>query len=145
MQLMQLALPAFSAISQGKQQSDMYKNQALIADMQAKNVSAAYGQRELQQRREARMQAGERRAAMAQSGVGLTGSNADIDRQSEILAEFDALNIRYDGTTKRTDLINSAATDRASASNARTTGYLNAAGSILSGVSKYFGGVPSGK
>lgn len=70
---------------------------AASARRKAEIVRSGYGQLEEQQRRQARLEAGKRRAAIAQSGTGFDGSNADVERQSQIFAELDALNIRYQG------------------------------------------------
>lgn len=96
-------------------QADTYN--ALVTKQKADAARSTANAREDQQRREARFMAGQRRAAIAQSGTGLGGSNADIDRQSEIMAELDALNIRYEGATQSTGLLNQSALDTASARN----------------------------
>lgn len=121
----------------GKQQSD--------ASLQAANA------REEQQRRVARFASGERQAAIAQSGTGLGGSNADVDRQSEILAELDALNIRYEGATQSTGLLNQSKLDGfqadaygKAAKRARTDGYIGAASAALGGISKGYNSKSSG-
>ena len=101
------AVSVVGAVQQGKTASNAAK-----ADSDAQNYNAAINRqkaeqttqvgiaREDQLRREARFEAGTRRAAIAESGLGLSGSNADVDRQSEVLAELDALNIRYESTTQ---------------------------------------------
>jgi hypothetical protein len=63
-------------------------------------------QAEEQQRREARQLLGAGRAAVAQSGLAMTGSAADIMKQSATNAELDALNIRYAGTLERMSILN---------------------------------------
>lgn len=63
-------------------------------------------QAEEQQRREARQLLGAGRAAVAQSGIAMTGSAADIMKQSATNAELDALNIRYAGTLERQSILN---------------------------------------
>jgi hypothetical protein len=156
-----MALPyiamAMSAIAQGNATSAQYKAQAQ-ADMynaainrqRAETTNAVTVQRETQQRRESRIKAGERLTAMAQSGTGLGGSNADVFRQSEVLAELDALNIRYEGELESKGLLNQAnlnewqsRTNLASAKRARMGGYVGAAASLLSGASKMSSSGPS--
>jgi hypothetical protein len=63
-------------------------------------------QAEEQQRRESRQLLGAGRAAIAQSGIAMTGSAADIMKQSATNAELDALNIRYAGTLERMSILN---------------------------------------
>jgi hypothetical protein len=102
-----------------------------------------FGQREEQQRRDARILAGKRRAAIAQSGTGFDGSNADVERQSQIFAELDALNIRYQGELENHGLLEQAnqydlaARGVVSLSNAeQMAGRINMAGTLLAGSDK---------
>ena len=117
--------------------SDKYN--ALVTSQKATAARQTANAREDQQRREARLMSGQLRAAIAQSGAGLAGSNADVDRQSEVMAELDALNIRYEGATQSAGLINQSALDTASAKNnsrrARNSmamGVINVATTLLS-------------
>lgn len=128
-----------SASNQAKAASQADAYNALVAKQKADAARGTANAREDQQRREARFMAGQRRAAIAESGTGLGGSNADIDRQSEIMAELDALNIRYEGATQSTGLLNQSALDAASSRNnakrAKTAmgmGVLNGATTLLS-------------
>lgn len=140
-----------SAIQGGKQQQVQYQAQATanqynaaVKRQRAETVTQVYGQREEQQRREARFEAGRRRAAIAQSGGGFGGSNELLDSQSETMAELDALNIRYEGQLEAKGLLDSAnlddyyaGVDQSNASTAGRRGYMGAAGAILSGASDY--------
>jgi intein-encoded DNA endonuclease-like protein len=54
-------------------------------------------------------------AAVAQSGAGFDGSNADILQQNEVNSMLDQLAIRYDGASKSRGLIDQAAQLRYSA------------------------------
>lgn len=145
------ALSAIGAIQQGQAQSAQFKAMqqaneysAAVARSRAQTALAVGGQREEQQRRAARFQLGSMRAATAQAGLGLGGTAADAERQSEIFAELDALNIRYgsqlesQGLLAQSDLdVASAASYGQSATAARQAGYLNAASSLLSGSAGY--------
>lgn len=129
---------AISTSNQYKAAADADKYNAAVAHQKATAASAAGNQREEQQRRAARLAAGERRAAIAQSGSGLGGSNADVDRQSEILAELDALNIRYEYQSDRVGLLNqgalydaSAKSNKSAAKSALVRGALGAATTAL--------------
>lgn len=139
------------ALRGGQQQQQMYNAQAqaeaynaAVKRQQADTVQQVYGQREEQQRRNARLLAGKRRAAIAESGTGFGGSNLDIENQSEVMAELDALNIRYEGQLESKGLLDAAALDdysaglyRRSGGYARRTGYLAAGSAILSGAADY--------
>jgi hypothetical protein len=140
-----VALSAVSAVAGGYAQSKQLKAQAqadqynaLVGRQKSEATLSAANQQEEQQRRVARLASGERRAAIAQSGAGLGGSNADIDRQSEVMAELDSLNIRYSGQLQSTGLLNQSNLDEASARNnkkaaksAVTMGYVGAATKLL--------------
>jgi hypothetical protein len=92
---------------QAQQQANEFN--AALARQESAQVKAVFGAREDQQRRMARLEAGKRAAWAAQSGLGFGGSNADVDQQSEIFAELDALNIRYEGELNSRGLLNTAA------------------------------------
>jgi hypothetical protein len=153
------AVSAVSALSAGAAQSQQYKAQAqadqynaLVARQRSSATLSAANQQEEQQRRGARLASGERRAAISQSGTGLGGSNADVDRQSEVLAELDALNIRYEGQSESTGLLNQAnlddfqaAANKKAAKSAMARGYLGAASSALSSYSIAGGSFGGGK
>ena len=117
---------------------------AAVMRQRAEATTASYGQREEQQRRAARIDAGSRRAAMAESGTGLGGSNADIEHQSSVFAELDALNIRYAGQLEAQGLQQqagledySATMSRKNASATRNQAYIGMAGAILGGAASY--------
>lgn len=145
------AMTVMSAISQGQQQSDQNKAaaraqeyNAAVARNRADNTRAVYGQKEEQQRRQARMVIGEQRASSAQSGLGLSGSNSDIEQQSMMNAELDSMNIRYQGSLESQGLLSqagmndySAAGYKTAADNASTNGYLGAGAALMSGAAKY--------
>lgn len=99
--------------------------------------AAAAGQREEAMRRNARQVAGQQRAAIAESGGGFGGSAADIMAQSAAAAELDALTVRYDAETRAIALGNEATITQRQGKRARTAGYLDAAGSMLSGAANY--------
>lgn len=153
-----VAISAISAMAQSKQQEKQYKAQAqaneynsAVLKQRADTAQSVYGQREERQRREARMVLGEQRAAIAQSGTGMLGSNADIQRQSEVAAELDALNIRYEGDLEARGLLAQsslesweAGINRSSAKSARTSGFLGVAGAALKGFGGYAGSLSGG-
>lgn len=145
------AMQVISSISGGNQQAKQFEAyaraneyNAAVLRQRADTTRSAYGQREEQQRRQARFVLGQSRAAAAESGTGLGGSNADIYGQSEIMAEMDALNIRYGGESEAQGYLSQsgleewqAGVNRASGSSARRSGFIGAAGALLSGTGRY--------
>ena len=89
------------------------------------------------QRRRAAIALGTQRAAAAQSGTGLDGTNADLFEQSSANAELDALNIRYQGKLGILSNNEQAGLDDMRADDASNAQYLNAASSALSGYGSY--------
>lgn len=136
-----VASTLFGAIGQYNQyqaQSKANAYNAAIARQRSEQALSVVNQREESQRRFSRLRAGERIAAIGQSGTGTGGSNADVERQSEIMAELDALNIRYEGQVESTGLLNQASLEdyysKANKSNARSAlikGAFGATGQLL--------------
>lgn len=145
------ALSVIGALSAGQSRARQYEAaaaasqyNAAVARQRAENARAVYGQREEMQRRRARMILGQQRAAIAESGTGLGGSNLDIERQSEVMAELDALNIAYEGELVARGALSEAAmydfessSYREQASSARRSGYIGAGAALLSGIGDY--------
>jgi hypothetical protein len=155
MEAMLIASTAFNAVGsymQGKQeqmafqaksQADAYN--AAVMKQRSDQVLSAAGQREEQQRRMARIAEGKMRASIAESGAGVDGTNADVLRQSEIFAELDALNIRYEGQVESQGLLAQSELDsyqsRQNARYSKLAGrltYFNSASQILAGGSKMY-------
>lgn len=144
---------AYSAVQSGKTQSANYRAQQQAeeynATIQAQNAQVSRQQanaREETQRRRARQALGEQRAALAQAGIGLSGSAADVYGQSAANAELDALNIRYEGELDARGLLAQSELSRYSgqtagvnARSARSAGRLDAASSLLAGASNAYG------
>lgn len=150
-QIAATVMSAIGALNQGQQQSSQYQHAADIARYneavgrsRAQSALDVGNQKEEMQRRQARLVIGQQRAASAQSGFGFSGSALDVERQSQVMAELDALNIRYgaqleaQGFKSQADLDASQADvyDRSS-SNARKGSYLGAAAAALSGTADY--------
>lgn len=147
------AMQAIGSISRGQQQEAQYQAQAqaneynaAIMRQRSETALSVSNQREEQVRRNAAFTMGKMRAGIAQSGLGMGGSNADIERQSSVMAELDALNVRYEGTLESKNLLSGAnledsyaAANRRNAKAALSAGYLGAAGSALSGAGSYLG------
>lgn len=143
-----------ASYQQGKAQEKMYRAQADINEMNAENEAQnaiAAGQaanaREEQQRRAARQVLGEQKAALAQAGIGMGGSAADIAEQSAINAEMDALGIRYEGEMERRQFLqrstafkHMAGVDRANAGMAGKNARLGlASAALMAGTYAYAG------
>jgi len=156
MGVMQIASMAFSvigAISDANSKSQAYESQAewnqYNAAIQRQNAGAALQQsasEQARQNRQARRVMGEQRAAVAQSGTGFGGSNADLLDQSATLAELDMLNIAYEGQMRaRGYEIQAQGEDysrkvnRRNAGNAKTAGIFSAGRSLLTGFSSGYG------
>jgi len=129
-----------------KAQAQGREYEATIAAQNAQVARQQANAREEAQRRHARQVLGDQRAALAESGVGLSGSSADIYRQSAANAELDALNIRYEGELAARGLLAQSEldryggrVDRSNAKGAKRAGTLDAATTLLTGGSKAYG------
>lgn len=142
-------------LSQASAASASAKSEANAARWNAENdrqrATASLQQSNAQeevQRRNARKAQGSMRAGLVENGIALeSGTGADLVEESSLNAEMDALNIRYQGQLNAKGYNDSANQNMASASaadarskNAKTAGYLGAAGQALSGVGNYIQG-----
>lgn len=126
-----------SALQSGRSAQKAAEYNAAVARQQAETTRAIYGEKEQQQRREAAFIVGKQRAAGAQAGLGLGGSFADVADQSGVMAELDALNIRYTGEMEAKGLLSKAGLYSMEGSTARSGSYLRAATTALSGYADY--------
>jgi hypothetical protein len=146
-----------AAAAQGRAQQQAQQYNAIVKQQNAALARQQAGAREEQQRRGARQVLGQQRAALAQAGIGMGGSALDIEEQSAVRAELDALSIAYEGDLQASGLLAAAQQDiymgevaKARGDNARTASYVSAGASILSGAASYgayrggFAGSPSG-
>lgn len=128
----QTGVQVISAISQGDQQAQQYEWQArqAAADAQAEREMGEV--RADKVRKAGRRQQSEARAALAASGVE-TGSGTPIKIDQEIVrnAEADAQQELLSGNYRGQRMSAEAAGLSISGSNARTSGYMRAAGSLL--------------
>lgn len=131
------AISAVSSISQGQQQASAYKAQANVDTQNANNTTMAYAAKIDQQRRQQAQALGSARAASAENGTLGTGSSLDVEVEDTTNAKADNLALQYEGDVQRTNYLNSARANRASASNARKAGYIGALSSVLSGGQRY--------
>jgi len=133
------AVSAAAAISQGQQAKAAADYNAKIDEQNAAITRQQAGQREEAFRSEARQTLGRQRAAFAESGTGLGGSNLDIIKDSALNLELDALNIRYQGELEARGLVEQAKITRLEGRQRRANAGLQAVGSVLGGVSKVYG------
>ncbi len=144
-------LGALSGIMGGNAQAANYQAQAnaqnynaAIQRQQAQQVMAQATEQANVQHRKAIQAMGQQRAATAQSGIGFDGTGGDLIDQSATNAELDRQNILYNGLLSSQGLNAQAEQSTYAAQVAQSQeqpsqigGYLNAGGSILSGVSGY--------
>lgn len=133
-----------AAASQANAQQQAQQYNAIVKKQNAALARQQAGAREEQQRRGARQVLGQQRAALAQAGIGEGGSALDIEEQSAVRAELDALTIAYEGELQAKGLLASAQQDiyqgevaAAAGENAKTASYISAGSSILSGAASY--------
>lgn len=119
---------------------------AKVGRQKSEAALRAASMNEDQQRRQNRYFMGRQRAAIAESGTGLGGSNADVELQSEIAAELDALNIRYGGAVDSAGALSgatlsemNAATERGNAKTAAREGTIGIVSSLIGSVGSYYG------
>lgn len=117
---------------------------AQVARNSAEAAMIASTSQQTAQNRQARQLAGRQRAAAAESGLGMGGSNRDVIDQSGTLAELDQLNLAYEGTLKANGFMAQSELDsfnaqmaRRNASAARTQGFLQAGAAIGQGLMSY--------
>lgn len=128
-----------------KQQADAAERNAQFADNQARQAYDAGLQNELGQRRSAAQQQGATRAAVAESGLDpSSGSALLLQQQSAENLEMDALTTRYQTLLQGQSYEQQAAMDRytagalrSSAKDARRSGPLGAATSVLTSAAGY--------
>lgn len=149
------ALSVGSSIAGGNAEYAQGRYEANVATENAKRARVAAGQMRLAgqeaeraKRTEIRRSLGRSAAAASQAGIGgpSDGSAGAVIKQASREGEFDAQNVRYqyesDAYAQDLEALNqdaAATAARRRARQARTTGFLNAAGAALSGYTSYSG------
>lgn len=129
---------AIGSIYAGNQAAAQNSYAARVAEQNQVIARQQSNAREELIRREMAQRLGQQRAAAAQSGFDpSTGSMLALQGESAGNAELEALTARYEGQLQAISFGNEAAGYRSQAKAARTTGYLNAAGSLLSSAARY--------
>lgn len=133
------------AIYEGNAAAAQSQSAANTATANAYAVRLQSDAREEALRRRNAMQLGDLRAASAQTGFDPSGGTlASLQSHSAAQLELDALTERYNGQLQSISLENQAASYRSQAKAQRNSGYMTAAGSVMSSAANYFGGAKLG-
>jgi len=133
--------------------AEVQRNNAMLAERQAKNVLDAGMREEQKQKAQTQQLMAKQQAAMAANGVDTSfGSPLDLMVDTAKLGAVDALTIRTNAYRNYDDVRNQAVSYRNQAAlydmeakNSRTAGMLSAFGSVMSGVgSAWSSGVKAG-
>ena len=143
---------ATSAIQESKAQAATYENQANAADQNSKvsakqaEISAQNGaQEEREMKRKGAAMIGAQKTGFAANGIdSASGSAMDVINDTSTQNELDALAIRkssanqvWNYQAEETNFKNQASSARSAAKNAKTTGMLKAATTVLTGASSF--------
>jgi hypothetical protein len=138
------AISAVSQISQAQQAKNAANYNAQIAEQQATAARQTASANADRQRRSAERQLGSMQAGYSASGVSSSeGSALDILSQSARDAELDYQTILHGGEMQARGYQNTANLERSRASNAMSSGYMSAAGTLIGGAGKAYGGLTS--
>lgn len=129
---------AGSAIYQGAQQKEAADYQAKVDDINATKALQEGSAAEAAVRRRNALAMGEVRAAASDTGFSPgKGSLLNLQTKTAGELELDALNARYRGQMEAVGYQTNAGIARQSGRNARTSGFLNAAGYLAQTGSRY--------
>lgn len=112
---------------QGRAEADVLNNQARAVGAQTVQAEEAH-------RRDAREFLAKQTVAIGQAGIGYGGSAGDLQTQSAIDAELDALNIRYEGLTRMQGLKTEAKLKKKANTAALYLGSAAAIGNTMAGI-----------
>lgn len=127
------AVGAASAVMQGEAAEDAAKYNAAVAENDARAI-AEQSQYEAQRVRERnRRILASQRAGQAKSGLAMSGSFQDVQMDSAIQGEMDALAAIYTGQINSGSAQARAQLARLEGRNAKRSGYIQAGASLLSG------------
>jgi hypothetical protein len=139
MSVASVAMGVVSAISSASQQRDSAKYNQQVAENQAISARQQAAANAETQKRSAAKKIGSMQAAYGASGVSTEGSALDILEESARNAEMDRQNIIYGGELRAMGSEGTAILEGSRASNAMSSGYLSAAGTLFKGVSSMSG------
>jgi hypothetical protein len=124
---------AYSSIQQGEAADKASKFNANVAQNQAAETSMRAGFEAQQIRRKNLILSGDQRAAYAKSGVDISGSAVDVMNDSGVQGELSALASLWAGQNQSQKYLSQAKLDIFQGDQSRSSGYLSAGGTILSG------------
>lgn len=129
-----LGIKTIGAVRQGEAEGAAADYNAAVDEQNAQLALKQAGEQERRTRLISRKQIGKQRANIGSSGITLEGSALDALEESAANAELDALNVRYQGQLQAYAYRTRSQLYRYQGKNARTTGYLNAAGILVGGI-----------
>lgn len=132
------AVQVVGAIQQSSAASKADKYNAQVASQNAQIATDQANLQLTQQQRAAQLAFGSTKAGYGASGVTSDGSPMDVLQDSFTQSELDANTIIYNGKVRAAGYQNQASLDTASAANARTAGYTDAASKALLGSVKTY-------
>lgn len=133
-------ISAYAAVRAGQAQSAQAKYTAKVAQQNADAANQQGAAAAAAQHRDAVRKLGLMQANYGASGVDQsTGSPLDVFSDAVGQSTLDNLNTKYNYQLKALGYNNSATLDSAAASEATTSSYLSAAGSLLGGAGKAYG------
>lgn len=130
---------AYGAVRAGQAQSAQAKYMGRVAQQNADAANQQGLAAQAAQRKDAMRKLGLMQANYGASGVDQsTGSPLDVFSDAVGQSTLDNLNVKYNYQLKALGYQNSAGLDSAASSDASTSGYLSAAGSLLGGAGKTY-------
>lgn len=124
---------AGAAVGQGVSQNQAAQYNATIATQNARTSLDESNERQEMFWRNTRQVFGAQRAAIGEAGIGFSGTAADIQNQSMLNAEHDAMAIQYEGDFKARNFQANSELDRYSGQTAQDQSYFKAAASAYRG------------
>lgn len=127
-----------SSLQQGNYQAAVSRNNARIAAENAARISEASQRESLRSDQDYRALLGEQLAAQGASGLDLLGRSAvDARRLTMRTGRLAAKDISEEGTGRSRQMLQEAANFRSEGKQAKTQGYISAAGQFLQGASSF--------
>lgn len=131
-------LGALSAIQQGNYQAAVGRNNARIAEENAARIAEAAQTEAMRSDQDYRALLGEQLAAQGASGFDILGRSQTAARKlTEKTGRAAAKDIMTEGSASARRSLQEAANFRSEARQAKTQGYISAAGSVLQGASNF--------
>lgn len=134
-----VALTGLSSLIGGNEESDAAKRQAEI-DRENARLALEKGEADAAQVRERGSRfLGEQAATIAQSGLGVGGTNAALAAEAAKGIEADVGNTRREAALRAAGFQDRAAASEERATQSRKAGYAGGFNALLSGASEYYG------